>query len=972
MKMRLELFELLPQEIRIKMKMKNYTTQSNFALRTLCLTSGIAASLLFAATQPASAQTSSNRAGKTTQRDQVKPDVRTGGKGTPTVSPLAGDEWQVIPQILSAIPSVVGDGFGSAVAMNEAGTILVVGASDAKVDDVNAVGAVHIYTYSDRLHAWEHVQLLECPQKITLGHINGSPGLALFGWSVAISGSTIVVGAPVVTPNSGMPSLAGRVYVFQQSTEDQLWGKIFEGERVANKILGPTDPEMIGYFGGSVAIDVDPVFGIDDTRIAVGSTFRGTANQGGVYIFEGPGITPNLIVQKKFLLSDDVIAQDQFGSKVAMDGNLLVVGAQLADSDDLVNSGAAYVYRRTPNVGETIGTWSSTPEATLTPSNGASEDGFASSLSIVSNTISNTIAVGAPGTDRGVVSAGSFVVGTSYTIKFVGTTDFTLIGAASNKVGTIFTASDAGIGTGTSYVTSSSNGSAFVYRLTGGLWTLESEVFPREANAGNAFGYSLGLAMNGDQLIVGCPGYETTSPTGINVGAGFAYSRDRATNSWSLQRTDLWSPSGRPSEGIGEQCAFSQDGQKAVLGSRHNVSSGAFSTQIASNMFASTFGQTPTGVDIVKGTVPPTPDAPGPNGYATTVPTTGTGTGGTTPTTGGFGGSTAATPATPTIEDWGPVRASVIAVNRSEKRVSILTTDGNGQIETAGKSNRSLGFYDPTWQVLGVGDVNGDGSTDVLFYVPVTRKVKAWIRLGYTVAEIVTVGTATDGDRCIGISDWTGTGFDGPCFLHADGKSMSFWVIQGGAVTSKIEWAPDELLEGSWTFFTGEVTGDDRQDLVMFKDGGSSVLKVKVNSADPNSTNPVTTSTIPSPGTGYRIASAQDLDGDGSTDFLWEEESSNKLRFYFLNSDGTVRFDTPWDSNLSGWKIDQAANFTTSGGKGIMFSKDGSEVLVLTVRFEALQTLPAGRGNIRVDYSRIIGELEEGYSVLGPAREPGN
>ena len=969
MKMRLELFELLQLKIRITMKMKNYTTQSNFALRTLCLTSGIAASLLFAASQPASAQTSSNRGGKTTQREQVKPDVRTEGKGTSTVRPLAGAEWQVASQILSAIPSVVGDGFGCAVAMNEAGTILVVGASDAKVDDVNAVGAVHIFTYSEDQHAWKHVQLLECPQKITLGHINGSPGLALFGWSVAISGSTIVVGAPVVTPNSGMPSLAGRVYVFQQSADDDLWGKIFEGERVANKILGPTDPEMIGYFGGSVAIDVDPAFGVNDTRIAVGSTFRGTANQGGVYVFEGPGITPNLIVQKKFLLPDDVIAQDQFGSKVAMDGNVLVVGAQLADSDDLVNSGAAYVYRRTPNVGETIGIWSSTPEATLTAPNGASEDGFASSVSIVSN----TIAVGAPGTDRGVVSAGSFVVGTRYTIKFAGTTDFTQIGASSNNDGTIFTATAPGSGTGTAYVASSSNGSAFVYRPIGGFWTLESEVFPRETNAGNAFGYSLGLAMNGDQLLVGCPGYETTSPRGINVGVGFAFTRDRTTGSWNLQRTDLWSLNGSASEGIGEQCAFSQDGQKAVLGSRHNVNSespGAPS-QTYSHMFASTFGQMPTATeDIVVGSVPPTPDAPGPDGFAATVPTTGTGTGGTTPPTGGFGGSSAATPATPTIEDWGPVRASVIAVNRGEKRVSILTTDGNGQIETAGKSSHSLGFYDRTWEVLGVGDVNGDGSTDVLFSVPSTSipgklLVKAWIRVGYTILETVNVGYAIAGDRCIGISDWTGTGFDGPCFLHADGKSMSFWAI--AEQTSKIEWRPDELLEGSWTFFTGEVTGDDRQDLVMFKDGGSSVLKVKVNNADS-----VTTSAIPSPGSGYRIASSQDLDGDGSSDFLWEEQSSNKLRFFFLNSDGSVRFDTPWDSNLSGWKIDQAANFTTSGGTGIMFSKGGGEVLVLTVRFEPLQTLPAGRGNIRVDYSRIIGELEEGYSVLGPAKEPGN
>ena len=959
MKMRLELFELLPLEIRITMKMKNYTTQSNLALRTLCLTSGIAASLLFAATQSASAQTSSNRAGKTIQRGQVTPDVRTGEKGTSTVSPLVGDEWQVAPQILSAIPSVVGDGFGCAVAMNEAGTILVVGASDAKVDDVNAVGAVHIYVYSKLLNAWEHVQLLECPQNLLGGVPIGSSALALFGWSVAISETTIVVGAPIGAPLFG-PPLPGRAYVFQQSADDNLWGKVVEGERVANKILAPTDPELIGYFGGSVAIDIDPAFGADDTRIAVGSPFRGTANQGGVYIFEGTGST---FTQKKFLLPEDVIAQDQFGSKVAMDGILLVVGAQLADIDDLVNSGAAYVYRRTPNAGETFGTWSSIPEATLINAGGASEDGFGSSVSIVGN----TIAVGAPGTDRGVVSAASFVVGTRYTIQVVGTTDFTLIGAASNSVGTIFTATAAGIGTGTAYVASSSNGSAFVYRFTGGLWTVESEVFPRETNAANAFGYSLGLAMNGDQLLVGCPGYETTSPDGINVGAGFAFTRDRTTNSWNLQRTDIWTPSGRPSEGIGEQCAFSQDGQKAVLGSRHNVSSGAFSTQIASNMFASTFGNTPSGVNTAVGTVPPTPDAPGPDGFAATVPTTGTGTGGTTPTTGGFGGSTAATPAIPTIEDWGPVRASVIAVNRSEKRVSILTTDGNGQIETAGKSNRPLGFYDRTWEVLGVGDVNGDGSTDVLFYVPATRKVKAWIRLGYTIAETVTVGTASVGDRCIGISDWTGTGFDGPCFLHADGISMSFWVIQGGAVTSKIEWAPEELLEGSWTFFTGEVTGDDRQDLVMFKDKGSSVLKVEVNSADS-----VTTSAIPSPGAGYKIASAQDLDGDGSTDFLWEDQSSNKLRFFFLNSDGTVRVDTPWDSNLSGWKIDQAANFTTSGGTGIMFSKGGGEVLVLTVRFEPLQTLPAGRGNIRVDYSRIIGELEQGYSVLGPAKEPGN
>jgi hypothetical protein len=55
----------------------------------------------------------------------------------------------------------------------------------------------------------------------------------------------------------------------------------------------------------------------------------------------------------------------------------------------------------------------------------------------------------------GTVVAGSFVVGTWYTILFVGTTDFTLIGASSNTVGVIFQATGAGTGTGTASVSPS-------------------------------------------------------------------------------------------------------------------------------------------------------------------------------------------------------------------------------------------------------------------------------------------------------------------------------------------------------------------------------------------------------------------------------------------------------------------------------------------------------------------------------------
>lgn len=52
-------------------------------------------------------------------------------------------------------------------------------------------------------------------------------------------------------------------------------------------------------------------------------------------------------------------------------------------------------------------------------------------------------------TTTATISVTSINIGTEYTIVFVGNTDFTLIGASSNTVGVVFTATGVGEGTGT-------------------------------------------------------------------------------------------------------------------------------------------------------------------------------------------------------------------------------------------------------------------------------------------------------------------------------------------------------------------------------------------------------------------------------------------------------------------------------------------------------------------------------------------
>lgn len=57
--------------------------------------------------------------------------------------------------------------------------------------------------------------------------------------------------------------------------------------------------------------------------------------------------------------------------------------------------------------------------------------------------------INATGEEQKKTVAGSFIVGESYVIASVGTTDYTLIGAVNNNVGTTFTATGPGTGTGT-------------------------------------------------------------------------------------------------------------------------------------------------------------------------------------------------------------------------------------------------------------------------------------------------------------------------------------------------------------------------------------------------------------------------------------------------------------------------------------------------------------------------------------------
>lgn len=149
-----------------------------------------------------------------------------------------------------------------------------------------------------------------------------------------------------------------------------------------------------GQFGASIALgDGVVVFG------APGDSARG-AQAGGVYTYQRDPGTGGLTLDQ-VLLPPQLLAFDRFGGAVALDGNVLAVGAT-GDDDAAPNAGAVYVFTR---FGPTE-PFALLAELTPPPAQAGVGDRFGASVAVQAG----RVAVGAPLDDGGAFDGGAVYV----------------------------------------------------------------------------------------------------------------------------------------------------------------------------------------------------------------------------------------------------------------------------------------------------------------------------------------------------------------------------------------------------------------------------------------------------------------------------------------------------------------------------------------------------------------------------------
>ncbi len=298
-----------------------------------------------------------------------------------------------------------------------------------------------------------------------------------FGFRVAVSGDTLVVGAigedsgaTGVNGNQGDNSLlsSGAAYVFVRDAGG-AWSQ--------QAYLKASNTGAADYFGFSVDVQGDTVVvgatQEDSNATGVdGNQFNNSfPSSGAAYVFARDGTN---WAQQAYLKASNTDAGDQFGNSTAVSGNLLVVGAYQEDSHatgvngnqgnhiDGGQSGAAYVFMRNGAA------W--TQQAYLKASNTGEEDQFGVSVAASIDTV---------------------VVGARYEDS-----------------------SATGVNGDLSSNSAADSGAAYVFvRDPSGFWNQRAYLKASNTGPGDQFGHW--VAVSGDTVVVGAR-FEDSHATGVN------------------------------------------------------------------------------------------------------------------------------------------------------------------------------------------------------------------------------------------------------------------------------------------------------------------------------------------------------------------------------------------------------------------------------------------------------------------------
>jgi hypothetical protein len=190
--------------------------------------------------------------------------------------------------------------------------------------------------------------------------------------------------------------------------------------------------------------------------------------------------------------------------------------------------------------------------------------------------------------------------------------------------------------------------------------------------------------------------------------------------------------------------------------------------------------------------------------------------------------------------------------NDNTNETQIWFMNGNRVVQRAtvlGETGQPV-YVGVPFRMVGIGDLNGDGTADIVWHNDSTNETQIWFMNGNVVARRATVVDETGQPAYVGLP----FSIAGVADLNGDGMA-------------DIVWHNDSTNETQiWLMSGGQVT---RRQTVLGETGQPAYVGVP-----------------------FRIVGVGDLNGDGMADIVWHNDNTNETQIWFMNGSQVSRRQT--------------------------------------------------------------------------------